>query len=391
MKHFIFVVIAILIFIPVIYPESWLPSSKLDDWYHPLDQCLLADDRNVSIDIITNDCLKKIGSTDPIRPIRCRVGNTWPSRSSYCDPTDIPFRKREHLLSSLSGYDLPERKVLNEFFLELGKHQGMFLMIGDSVMQQFFSAIACELERENVWTDPNYFTNTDETRVVQYPNISAYPIGTTQRAVSHAVATLKFLPIYHLVNGRYDKVPQAALQHLKTAVKHSLTLHSTVIILANMGLHYVDNPVTGFTKKDYFDQMTIVLKYFQQIVIEHPQHLIRIVWRETTAQHFPTPNGYWPGVRYAQSMKLSCVPILDPSPHSDWRNRIIEQIILQNNLFHIQILRFYNITLPLWSSHPNGNLRDCTHFCWFPMLYQPIFHYLAELVNKLPVTKTLVD
>lgn len=108
-----------------------------------------------------------------------------------------------------------------------------------------------------------------------------------------------------------------------------------------------------------------------------------MLWRETSAQHFPTGNGYWPGVKYATNMKLQCVPIQDTTPQADWRNRIIEQIILKHNFFTVQIIRFYNLTLPLWSAHPNGKLRDCTHFCWFPMLYQSIFHQLNDVAQTL--------
>ena len=34
-------------------------------------------------------------------------------------------------------------------------------------MQQFYSAIACELEREKVWKNPYKFTNTDELQYVK--------------------------------------------------------------------------------------------------------------------------------------------------------------------------------------------------------------------------------
>ena len=83
-------------------------------------------------------------------------------------------------------------------------------------------------------------------------------------------------------------------------------------------------------------------------------------------------------------MKLACVPIKDKSYESDWRNRDIENIINNNKLNKIKIIKFYNITAPLYSSHPNGFLKDCTHFCWTPMLYQPIFNYLDSAMDLRP-------
>ena len=41
-------------------------------------------------------------------------------------------------------------------------------------------------------------------------------------------------------------------------------------------------------------------------------------------------------------------------------------------------------TLPLWTEHVNGNLKDCTHLCWTPMLYQPLYHTLAEAMLQSP-------
>ena len=34
---------------------------------------------------------------------------------------------------------------------------------------------------------------------------------------------------------------------------------------------------------------------------------------------------------------------------------------------------------PLWNLHVNGHLRDCTHICWSPMLYQAFFHNLNQV------------
>lgn len=351
--------------------EAWARSSKLESWYSPLDICLLADQRKTTVDVMVKDCTERLPKDTPtLPPVRCRVGNTWPARSAYCDPEDIPFPLREHLFSSVIGLDDPSVHALKDFFRILAKRQGMLLMVGDSVTQQFYSAVACELEREGVWTDPGQFTNTDETKTVTF--------GVNETAV------MRFLPVYHLVNGRYDRVANAALHQLKNALAHSLNMHRTVFVLINMGLHYVDNPVAGFTKQDYTSQMTTVLQLLHNTVIEHPSHTIKILWRETTAQHFPTPNGYWPGVKFSQDMQLKCVKIEDTSPAADWRNRAVEQIILHNNLFNVQILRFYNTTLPLWAAHPNGQLRDCTHFCWFPMLFQPLFHQLRRAALALP-------
>jgi hypothetical protein len=363
------------------HDSHWKLSNHLDKWFSPFDVCLVNDERNITSEQIIKDCEEKVTKNNPsmeLPPMRCRIGNTWPSRSTFCDASDIPFSKRRNFRTVYEGFDNPQDHVLKEFFQALIKKKGMLLLIGDSVMQQFFSAIACELEREHVWTDPKKFTNTDETQYVFQDQIDPK----IHKNEANLNAAIKFLPIYHFVDGRYDRRPQAAFHLLTETLKQLLAEYKTIIILCNMGLHYIDNPAPGFSRSDYSLQMEKLLLYFHSYYQEHHHsHEIKIIWRETTAQHFMTPNGYWPGIKYIRNMELKCSALQDTSLASDWRNREIEKIIMKHSLSSsIRILRFYNTTIPLWSEHPNGHLKDCTHFCWTPMLYQPAFHYLRDLL-----------
>lgn len=92
-------------------------------------------------------------------------------------------------------------------------------------MQQFYSAIACELEREGVWKYPSRFTNTDEVQYVRvvtddssshagYKSKDNNSLGGGSSRSNNSTATatpdsstdhnvlIKFLPIYHFVDGR---------------------------------------------------------------------------------------------------------------------------------------------------------------------------------------------
>jgi hypothetical protein len=97
------------------------------------------------------------------------------------------------LRRAIRGYDDPSSHPLRELFRLLSREKGALLLVGDSVMQQYYSAIACELEREGVWTDPNSFRNTDALKYVEV-EVGSPPVP------------IKFLPIYHFVNGRFDRV-----------------------------------------------------------------------------------------------------------------------------------------------------------------------------------------
>ncbi|KAJ1419895.1 hypothetical protein B484DRAFT_453246 [Ochromonadaceae sp. CCMP2298] len=232
--------------------DQWIPASNLSAWYSDFDLCLVHSSSNGSIDEISRQCEKQ---SAPKAPTRCRAGNTWPSQAAYCSAQDLPFSERLSMQRAQQGYDQPSAQPLRSFFGRLAQEGGALLIVGDSVMQQFYSALACELEREGVWTDTS-------------------------------------------------------------------------------------------------------------------------------------SNGYWPGVKYSHTLRLACTPLADPSPQADWRNRDIERIVSEKGLFMIKIIPFYNLTAPLWDAHPSGHLKDCTHFCWTPMLYQSVFHRMdqgmGEVWNKNP-------
>ena len=330
----------------------WVDSKNLTKWYNEFDLCMIRSTSNSSIDVIMKGCEASISPQHKQLPMRCRAGNSWPSKSEYCSASDIPFSERKNFQHSLQGLDDPTRNYLKSFFAKLAAEKGALIVIGDSVMQQFFSAIACELEREQVWKDPGKFTNTDE---VQYVRVGA----------ESRIVPMLFLPIYHFVNGRFDGVPMAAMRKLESTLNSYIEKHSSLVVMANMGLHYIDNPVPNFSRVDYQQQMAMALSYLHNFALSHTATKnVRIFWRETSAQHFPTMNGYWPGARYANVMKLTCTPLQDASAAADWRNRDIERILSTKKLFMVQVIPFYNISAPLWSMHPSGHMQDCTHFCW---------------------------
>ena len=280
--------------------EFWVDSKYLREWYTNLDLCILQNTSNDTTQVIMAKCESEaMGRGEDLtkQPTRCRAGNSWPSKGEYCSSEDIPFSNRKTLYRSIIGYDDPSAKPLKTFFETSAKENGALLLVGDSVMQQFYAAMACELEREGLWSDPTQFTNTDELKHVTIGDMNV---------------PIKFAPIYHFVNGRWDREANASMKALRKHVEGFVDSHHSLTILINMGLHYVSNPIAQFSREDYFIQMTGCLQYLNEIaLLAKPEKKIRVLWRETSAQHFPTPNGYWPGVKFAASMKLTCNPISD--------------------------------------------------------------------------------
>lgn len=256
---------------------EWTMSSKLSQWYSALDMCLISSSSTKEVEEILSDCRKLHLKEANNQPVRCTLGNSWPSKSGFCSSSDIPYALRKNFRNAVKGFDDPSSHPLQKFFGELSKRKSSVILIGDSVMQQFFSALACELEREGMWKDPSQFKNTDEIRLVPgyRPEDPAVPI--------------KFTPIYHFVNGRYDRVANASMVAMKKSIDDFVQSYKSVVIIVNMGLHYVSNPIAQFSRIDYIEQMTAALRYLHSVSLHWKG--VKVYWRETTAQHFPTPNG----------------------------------------------------------------------------------------------------
>jgi len=75
----------------------------------------------------------------------------------------------------------------------------------------------------------------------------------------------------------------------------------------------------------------------------------------------------------------------------DWRNRDVYHFIENNELKDINMVPFRDITAPLFNMHPTWSTtnpsqsasyphqqqqQDCTHFCYFPQMWQSMWYHL---------------
>ena len=74
----------------------------------------------------------------------------------------------------------------------------------------------------------------------------------------------------------------------------------------------------------------------------------------------------------------------------DWRNTDVQHMILNNDYSHITMMPFRDITLPLYNMHPTSSEgrasvhQDCTHYCYFPQMWQSIWYRLYRSAYGLP-------
>lgn len=67
----------------------------------------------------------------------------------------------------------------------------------------------------------------------------------------------------------------------------------------------------------------------------------------------------------------------------DWRNRDVNSYISNEGYDNsIHVIPFRDLTLPLYSMHPsNDTHQDCTHYCYFPQMWQNMWYYLYHRRN----------
>jgi hypothetical protein len=73
-------------------------------------------------------------------------------------------------------------------------------------------------------------------------------------------------------------------------------------------------------------------------------------------------------------------PPIDHDDSVDWRNDDVKLKIDQDRLDGIRYVSFHEATRNLHSLHPGNG--DCTHFCWTPALWQPLWAALIKEVQR---------
>ena len=129
-----------------------------------------------------------------------------------------------------------------------------------------------------------------------------------------------------------------------------------------------------------------------------------VVWLETTAQHWLTKagNGYYNSgddarhqVAIAEATNLttmsinlwhtnvSCSAI---KKENDWRNAISRETLdrmTNNRIKYFHLNGTTQLLADMHISHPYN--MDCTHYCFMPLLWQPLWHYMASIADMMKI------
>lgn len=337
-------------FSPLNGEVQWVASSNLSLWYQPWELCILnTSSTEMKKKALMAKCMKDHGKDrDNVVGFHCRAGGAF--HGSPCwdmDSTQHSFRERKHLTRAVVGYDDPSRSYLQEAVAGAARQNASLLMIGDSLMYQFGVAATCELRRQYSIIDDRPAFSSD------FPS----PYIQLREPRWNVPSRLVRIDIYH--NG-------ADIERLlMDAIGEFLAISQRVYVIISGGVHC--------NHRHLMEQLArTTLRTMHNITERHPN--IVFLYLETPATHFDTSNGYW------NRSQTHCVAIRDLSPTADWRNEIVRRYIQEHSLTNIRMIYLRKLTEPMHREHVLGNFKDCTHYCWSPMMYQYVFAQIARII-----------
>jgi hypothetical protein len=168
-----------------------------------------------------------------------------------------------------------------------------------------------------------------------------------------------------------------------------LILNSSDVVVFDHGLHF---PEDAPPIKSFDTAIDALLPAFLH-GIRHSRSKL-VAWRETSAQHFGTPRGYWKSSDFVNQSQ--CVPQKEETG-GFWLPQMVRACDRANmtllNAFakdfvagmlpvhdnQIILLPFFNYTRELHYNHPS----ECTHYCSTPYLYLLTWRGLRLALERL--------
>lgn len=278
-------------------------------------------------------------------------------------------------MSVLIGFEDARADYLAKLLMALAKENRALVILGDSLSFQTINTIQCELYREKI-----RFTKEGDAFIPQE---------------GRGKFVFIFPDINASVDVHYKRLDNIRLSHQFGALPDEfasiLKERSGFVLVTNIGLNY--NYMNEYEED--------IPQYFQWLdnLAGNSERRIDVAWRETTASHWSySVNGYYSGElrRNLSKNEVFC------SPHGegalDVRNDLVKKVLStthKDKYKRVNYIPFHFATQDLWNMHTDfppypGGHSDCVHYCYHPMLWQPIWRSLYEIAvnNASYVFKT---
>lgn len=324
---------------------EWSLSKNLSMWYPDWEICAIKN--NTATDIHSwKRVTKYCNITTNIN--LCFAGGQY--QHNYCHNG----RNLSMFVSSSFDEDVDSTNYVLKLVDAVSQRDGSIYFDGDSQMTNFRLGVYCDLYRHNL-------QKLDWNRELQPFEYNGHKIG-----FSGSVKTDN--DVSYNATGAMEHIIHHVASRFESGYKY-------LLVVIGLGTHYnaVKRGRDG-DRDDYRKRLELMLPFWNSIPGLFPNNSIDIVFSETPPQHWDSPNGYW------GHKKTKCVPVSRPDPVLDWRNGELREAIRRLGLPHLHVMSTRYL-LNLHSEHCNGDFYDCTHYAYWPMLYQPMYRQLYQIVS----------
>ena len=354
-----------------------IPKEELRSWYTESDLCVLTKE---SGDPLTNfkSCRKK--GDQPIRMCGSThggVGLGGPKRN--CNP---PSSFRTFFFKYLKGYGPSLRPVAD--LIETLRNKTSLVFLGDSLMYQMADAFVCEAFREN---------RKKGAKVIGNRFLALYAPSKLLLSIDEEIENID-ISIYFIrlnsIGSRSDFISNI----WNPSIVRILNESSSVLLITNIGLYYHEQKLYEKELLEYIEFL------HEQVRLLNGQ--LSVFFRETSAQHWSDGNGYYDKLRNSTSnsrhrggsdqfIPLNCLQLQEEEvKRTDWKNSILRDVLARSRYDDtIHYLKgFMDITTPLFNMHnevvntTDIGAMDCTHYCYFPSMWMPMFTQLLDVIRK---------
>lgn len=370
-----------------------LSSSEMTDWYTPADHCVMENLVRSAYpqDIRSKDCAQYSKGS---RRMMCGVG-----MGNNNNPCFGPFGEaRPSFRRGIEGYTNYSSKPLTEALKTLVRANATLVLAGDSTTRQKLQALYCELTRENpgIRTRGNIFgiVPCDTPLWIDFRDGHTMTIYTVSMGPQMEGKCNPELP---------SPTNVAAAQHLARIVhKINMVENTSVLLIANMGLWYND--------EDLFRKSAPPVLDYLSTLPAVPGRVNTVAWHETLAQHWISSSGSgyfkkelvdnqekeWDIAALANHSVTAdstfmvpkcCARITNYTLAGDWRNAVVHELLDSTPRFRksIHLLPVAGLTRDVPDMHTCNPYykHDCTHYCFWPLMWQVLWHQIQQLSELL--------
>lgn len=396
---------------------SHINSTVLAKWLTQMDICLLnANDSAIDLRAYKSKNCSHSAGEENIRKLQlyCNIG------SSFEKPCRPPLLQRTFFQTQLKNKVLgdPRNKILSNVLRNAAEEKRSLVFVGDGISKQNFDAVACELLRTDRVTitgkySPNhtYYYIKWKTKPLRL-NISYFRLKKVfdvdyrrrrvrirvlreeeeqRRRLSSNSTSSFFGSLMSSYQGKHNQtisrnVTMNTFNYISEQVE-DIRIHSKgLIVVANVGVWYN-------SRERFRREIPTLLKWLNNV---GKNNNTSVFFRETSAQHWNYSDFgyYYQDHEERSSYNGSCVLIADSTPDHDWRNHDVRNSLVNEQLSKINIISFRDLTLPLYNMHPTisyGKTSDCTHFCYFPQMWQSIWFDIGRMTKKTDGSDNLLS